>query len=681
MSDSTSPNAARRTVVLIAIAAAIPVIFFAAWVTFINARQERTDARLSAQSTLNRVVTRVSNELTVQVEIAEILATSPALDKDELALFYEEAVRIKNARPLWQTVALVNMKGQQLLNLLRPFGAPLGSTSDWSNFNKVSETRKPVIGGIGPVGPLSGRRLLPLRVPVLRNDELKYVLTVALVPDAISQILRNAGTPSSWIGAVVDANGNIVARTIDEQFELGRPESQSVRDAITRASNGEYVGRTLEGTEVEAVYQSLPGLSGWSVHLAIPTDELNKQVIQSVVFLVASGTMSLMLAFLLAWFSARDISQRRSEQDARAALALELSEERQTLAINAADLGVLSVDPNSKQVISSPRTRELLGMDTGRDESSNGDMLANFLGHIDDRDSPQVAEALTQQSEQQAAIEFRTRSGHWRRLSGHTATKRSKNGTVNAVILDIDAIKKVEADRIGLLRRLSDTQENERRRIARELHDQIGQVVTGLLLGLKSLEQSFRAKSLLDDESVDKLHWLQRLADQIGQDIHQVAADLRPTAVDDLGIARALDAFCADWNARFDIRIDLQTLGSQERVTTDVEIALYRIVQEALNNVLKHSRATNVSIVLDQRPHEYRLIIEDDGIGMLRAALTADADSIGPGLGLSGIRERLALLRGSLLIETAYGAGTTLFVAIPLISRMKVDEIATRHAV
>ncbi|RYE62180.1 MAG: sensor histidine kinase [Oxalobacteraceae bacterium] len=679
MSDSTSPSATRRTVVLIAIAAAIPVIFFAAWVTFINARQERSDARLSAQRTLNRVVSRVGNELRVQVEIAEILATSPALDKNDLALFYEEALRIKNARPLWQTVALVNLNGQQLLNLLRPFGSELGPTSDWPNFNKVSETRKPVIGGIGPVGPLSGLRLLPLRVPVLRSDELKYVLTVALVPDAISQILRNAGTPSSWIGAVVDANGNIVARTIDEQFELGRPESQSVRDAITRASSGEYVGQTLEGTEVEAVYQSLPGLSGWSVHLAIPTEELNKQVVQSVVFLVASGTVSLMLAFLLAWFSARDISQRRSEQDERAALALELSEERRTLAINAADLGVLSIDPNSKQVISSPRTRELLGRDTN--EGSNGDTLANFLGHIDDRDRPQVAEALTQQGEQQAAIEFRTRSGHWRRLSGHTATRRSKDGTVNAVILDIDAVKKVEADRIGLLRRLSDTQENERRRIARELHDQIGQVVTGLLLGLKSLEQSFRAKSLLDEDSVDKLHWLQRLADQIGQDIHQVAADLRPTAVDDLGVAKALDAFCADWNARFKIRIDLQTLGSQERVTTDVEIALYRIVQEALNNVLKHSQATNVSIVLDQRPHEYRLIIEDDGVGMLPAALTTDAESIGPGLGLSGIRERLALLRGSLLIETARGAGTTLFVAIPLTSRMTVDEIATRHAV
>lgn len=678
MTTNLKTSATRRTVVLILIAAAIPVVFFAAWVTFINARQERSDARLNAQLTLNQVVSRVSDELNVQVEIAEILATSPALDDGNLALFYEEASRFENARPLWRTVALLDLKGQQLINLLRPYGAELGPTSDWNNFQKVVQTRKPVIGGIGPIGPLSGRRLFPLRVPVIRNNELKYVLTVALVPDAISQILRGAGAPPNWVGAVVDASGNIVARTIDEQFELGQPESPSVRTAISRATGGEYVGRTLEGTEVEAVYQSLPDLSGWSVHLGIPTHDLNSRVIQSVVFLVASGAVSLALAFLLAFFSARHISHQRRIQDSEATLALRLSEERRSLAVSVADLGVFSLDPATNRMICSDRARELIGM-ARVPAAPERPTLADVLERLDFRDRLSVAAALSHEGVQDEAIEFRTLSGRWRRLSGYNSAGNAKDGTINGVILDIDAVKKVETDRLVLLRRLSDTQENERRRIARELHDQIGQVVTGLILGLKSVEHTLSAEPAgRDGKTIERLHWLQKLAEQIGKDIHEVAADLRPTAVDDLGVTEALKAFCSDWSARFQIKMDLQTLGEPRRLAPDIEIAIYRIVQEALNNVLKHAKATSVSIVLDQRSREYRLIIEDDGIGMPRENVSSTA---GTGLGLSGIRERLALLGGTLAIESGGGTGTALFVIIPLSIRTSPDEKATRHTV
>ena len=237
----------RRSLALLVMAAAIPVLVFGGWVAFLNAQQDRKAARQAAFETLDRVATRVTSELGTQIELAEALAASAALDQPDLQMFYREAKRLKDAHPLWETIELVDTEGHQVLNLLRPMGAQLGATADRDNFNQVLRTHRAAIGGIGPLGPISGKRLVALRAPVEREGRTTFVLTVALVPDAVSQILRNAGAPEGWVGVVADAKGNIVARTLEEQFELGQPASESVRAAIKRAPEGAYIGRTLEG--------------------------------------------------------------------------------------------------------------------------------------------------------------------------------------------------------------------------------------------------------------------------------------------------------------------------------------------------------------------------------------------------------------------------------------------------
>jgi hypothetical protein len=136
MTETTS-RMARRSLVLLVMAAAIPVLVFAGWVAFLNARQDRSAARLMAFETLDRVATRVTSELGTQIELAETLAASAALDQPDLQMFYREAKRLKDARPLWETIELVDTEGRQVLNLLRPMGAELGATADRENFNKV----------------------------------------------------------------------------------------------------------------------------------------------------------------------------------------------------------------------------------------------------------------------------------------------------------------------------------------------------------------------------------------------------------------------------------------------------------------------------------------------------------------------------------------------------------------
>jgi signal transduction histidine kinase len=160
---------------------------------------------------------------------------------------------------------------------------------------------------------------------------------------------------------------------------------------------------------------------------------------------------------------------------------------------------------------------------------------------------------------------------------------------------------------------------------------------------------------------------MRQLVSEIGGQIHRIAADLRPTALDDLGLTRALAAQLTDWGERYGIDADLHVTGiDNAHLPHEIEIALYRIVQEALTNVLKHARADQVSIVIERRGNDLRLVIEDNGIGFnpeYEGDVLIEEENH---LGLSGMRERLALLNGTLLIESAPRSGTALFVHIPI---------------
>jgi signal transduction histidine kinase len=268
-------------------------------------------------------------------------------------------------------------------------------------------------------------------------------------------------------------------------------------------------------------------------------------------------------------------------------------------------------------------------------------------------------------------VDFRSvhadKSLHWVRLTGRVPQLTgSSSKIIHGVIADIGPQKRAEAERFELLRRLAEAQENERRRIARELHDQVGQTVTGLSLGLKALEQK-----LLGNPGQEQVQWLRSLTSELGRDIHRAAADLRPTALDDLGLKDALLAFATDWSERFGFAVDVQFVGGSARLSPEIETVVYRVLQEALTNVLKHAQARHLSIVLEQRAKSLHIIIEDDGVGFVPDAVDSVDRSYDwklrsrPPLGLSGIRERLSLVNGTMWIESTPGEGTTLFIKIP----------------
>lgn len=214
-------------------------------------------------------------------------------------------------------------------------------------------------------------------------------------------------------------------------------------------------------------------------------------------------------------------------------------------------------------------------------------------------------------------------------------------------------------ERTSLLRQLTRTQEEERRRISREMHDQLGQQLSALTLKLAALKERYGAHGELREQ----LNTLETMVRQLDTDVDLLIRELRPIALDDLGLCAALSNYVNNWSKHFGIRTELHVSGmEQDRLPSEIETALYRVTQEALTNVAKHSHAQNVGILLERRPDHISLIVEDDGTGFDGEKVFSFRER---GLGLIGMRERVVLVGGTLDIESRPGAGVTVVVRIP----------------
>jgi signal transduction histidine kinase len=248
-------------------------------------------------------------------------------------------------------------------------------------------------------------------------------------------------------------------------------------------------------------------------------------------------------------------------------------------------------------------------------------------------------------------------------LEGRVQERTSELAEPNAALqAETNEHGRAEQARQLLLRQLVTAQEEERRRIARELHDQMGQDLTVLMLGLKALRDAAPGDSPVHE----RVESLQALATRIGREVRSLALQLRPPALDDLGLVATLANYVELWSARALVAGDFHTTGLEEqRLPSSIETALYRLAQEALTNVLKHAQATSVSLIIERRADAVHMIVEDDGAGFDVAAARSTAH-IEQRLGLVGMDERVAHLGGTLTIESAPGSGTTVFVRIPL---------------
>jgi len=361
-----------------------------------------------------------------------------------------------------------------------------------------------------------------------------------------------------------------------------------------------------------------------------------------------------------------DLSERKRNE-----AKLRESEERLTLAFEGAQEGVYDWDLETGAVVYSKHWKRMLGYDD--DEIEPHVSAFERLIHPDDLERATRVNTSVSRGDKPYEIEFRLRhkDGHYVQVlsRGYPVRREPEGPVVRIVGTHFDLTERKEAEearerersersRTELLGRMVFAQEDERRRIAREMHDQFGEQLTALGLRIRMLKNAAAGR---DDLSA-QIEALEKVAQQLDRDVDHLVWELRPTALDDLGLRAALANYIQDWSLRVRVPVELHAAGlTTDRLASEIETTLYRIAQEALNNIAKHARASHVEVILERRTDQVSLIVEDDGVGFDAGEMGGDPR----GFGLLGMHERAALVGATVEIESAPGEGTTIFVRMP----------------
>ncbi|WP_206956495.1 PAS domain-containing protein [Trinickia acidisoli] len=452
------------------------------------------------------------------------------------------------------------------------------------------------------------------------------------------------------------------------EFEHELTRTESLADALAHAQATRF--------DVVLLDLGLPDGNG------IDTFRRFRQVAPETPVLVLTGLTDISVGLVAIQEGAQDYLLKREIQAAllsrairyaiernRALTALAASEERFQLAVSGASAGLWDLNPHTGELYLSPHFREIVGHD--EDELSN-DMHAHFqIIHPDDVERVTLALRAHTQDRHPYDIEYRvrTRAGDYRWIQSRAQALWDASGTAYRMvgwILDVtdrrranEALRESREELQRLSANIQHIREEEKTRIARELHDDLGQLLTAMKIDMARFEQTFESR--IDAASGGALRNIYGLIDQLVASVRRIAADLRPVMLDDLGPIPAIDWFIHEFSARHGIVVNAQLDINEVAFNRDSGTEVFRMVQEGLTNIARHSGASEASIEIARDEPFCIVKIRDNGRGAL-----PDARRSRKSFGLLGMRERAARLGGELSVESAPGEGFALTVTLPL---------------
>jgi signal transduction histidine kinase len=678
-------------------AAFVAVVLFAVlaavgWLEYRRAASERAQLEQSAIQKARDITAEIDSAMVTRENLLTVLAGSYSLLNSDLETFYREAADV--GKQLDVMIALRDQAtNSRIFNTDFPLGTrlPAGNAVLQGDREQALRSGKPAVSDVF-LSSRGKRVLVAVTVPVMREGRLLYFLTMAFDADKFVSIFDRLQIGKNQVAMIIDRHGAVVARSqrnrefVGQEFHADFLDHESQPEGISQAAS-------LEGIPFEYFYnRSIP--TGWRVVVGIPQSLLRAPWEHAVRVVAVTLGLLLIVGGAIAYAIGRRISDsiralrsaaialgqheqvappltslRETNEVANAISAasteMRNSDEQLRLAVDAAELGTWTWNIVTGEFLVSERARRILGIPPTA-ECGRHTLLERI--HPSDRRIPEEILQPRPLAGGQYEIEYRIvdpndRSIRWVSSRGRVQLDEAGRPLrIHGVFRDISNRKRSQAERDDLRLRLMRAQEQERLRLAHELHDQTGQSLTAIMMELKAIEAH------VEQNGRDRLRRLRKQLDQMGQNLHRVAWELRPSSINELGLTAALANYVSDWSAQTGIEIDFHcgdpSLDSHaEEVTT----TLYRVVQEGLTNIAKHAAGANAaSVTINRADSMLRLVIEDNGCGFDTIALGRPGARAFGGLGLASMRERLSLIGGKLEIESSFGVGTTIFVRVEL---------------
>jgi PAS domain S-box-containing protein len=686
-----APAAIRTRLVTLVLVSVLPGALLVSALLVSEYAQERRRVEESTVSTARALATALDQRIAAAQAALAVLATSRLIWHENLDAFHEQATEVKRLQG-FSVIGLIDPQLQPLMNTLQPLGSPLAKPGSAERVQEVFITGRPVVTGLFQ-GSVNRNHAVAVAAPVLHGGGVPYAVIGGIDPAALSRVLHDQNLPRTWVVTLVDKQGQVVARSSEHERFVGTRLPEAYLARLRQAPEGTDNGPSLTGEPVLTAYSQTP-LSGWTVGISIPRAELTGPLQRGLAWLGAGTAAVLLAGGIAAWRLRRSITWTIARLKAQAAdlgrggpahpfpaafaegndlstalhsAALERQTARAELehfsnrlagVVESAMDAIVSTNQNHEIVLFNRAAETIFGWDRAQVMGRPLDVLLpqRLQGRHRDHMGTFAASGTTTRRMGALPIVSGLRAdGTEFPIEATISQVDTPDGKLyTAVVRDVSEKVRAAQEVTALRTEASAVRERDKKKIARELHDDVVQTLAAV-----KLDGNWLLARELDDEPARRVRRMIALADSAIIALRRIAADLRPAALDELGFVAALEDLTDTLTERFGVACSLHVdrrLDLHEPHATEV----FRIVQEALSNVAKHAQATRVEVHLECRDDDLVVRVRDNGVGF-----AMDTPRSRHSLGLVGLRERVELLRGSLSIDSRPGAGTTVEVLAP----------------